>query len=171
MTTERRDSLRTEVALPFQWLACTTHKPADQLCRLFGLPGFVRIHGKLGELASEFSRALHNVRDPATVGALEVLDAKLGVIEEALHADTAIPPMETLELAAEGIGFDSAETLTIGAWLGVHLVLPTAYHVVCSAEVTHCQAQGSGFRIGARLADLDTAAAKRLTRYVIGGAR
>jgi hypothetical protein len=168
MSTERRESLRTEVTLPFKWLACAARTPADQLCKLFGLPGFIRIHGKLAELASEFSRALHDIRDPATVGALEVLDAKLGVLEEALHAETAIPTEQPLELAAEGIGFDSAQTLAPGSWLGVHLVLPTAYHLVCGAQVTHCKAADSGYRIGALLCDMDTAAAKRLTRFVIG---
>jgi hypothetical protein len=99
MSTDRRESLRTEVELPLQWLSCEARAPTDQLCKLFGLPGFIRFHGRLAALASEFSRALHEVRDPATIGALEILDAKLNVFDEALHAETATPPEQSLELA------------------------------------------------------------------------
>lgn len=171
MSIERRESLRTEVELPLQWLACGAHTPPDQLCKLFGLPGFIRFHGKLGELGAEFSSAVRDVRDPATVGALEVLNAKLGVFEEALYAETAIPPEQLLELGTEGVGFDSTEPVADGAWLAMHLVLPTAYHVLCNARVTHCQEyarqDATGYRIGAQLCNVDTAAAKRLTRFVI----
>ncbi|MFP6835068.1 MAG: hypothetical protein VB948_03045 [Pseudomonadales bacterium] len=167
MSTDRRESLRTEVELPLQWLSCEARAPTDQLCKLFGLPGFIRFHGRLAALASEFSRALHEVRDPATIGALEILDAKLNVFDEALHAETATPPEQSLELATQGIGFDSAEPISEGVWLAVHLVLPTSYHVLCNAQVPHCDALGSGYRIGAALHDLDTTTAKRLTRFVI----
>ncbi len=73
-----------------------------------------------------------------------------------------------MELSADGIGFETRKPLKPGTWIGIHLVLPTVYHLLGNARVNHCEARQGGCWIGSELVDLDPATAKKLTRFVIG---
>jgi len=171
MNTDRRLSLRTCVDLPFAWLPLAEPQSAVQLCESFELPAFVQLQGHLVELDTELDHMLHNVSDSAVIGALRLLDAKLDLLCEAQQVGVNVPAWKSIELSADGIGFETKEKLRSGVWIGIHLVLPTVYHLLGSARVNHIEVRDGGCWIGAELHDLEPATAKKLTRFVIGSKR
>ncbi|MFW6092766.1 MAG: hypothetical protein ACODAC_02255 [Pseudomonadota bacterium] len=172
MSHDHRAFLRREETLPFAWRpldsGCTT--PAD-VCDALALPRTVALQAKLGELGAELDQAAAALSEPGLRTAFGLLDAKVGVLEEAVMADAPIPPRRSLELSGAGIGFRVSGTVEPGAWIGVHLVLPVSYHLVSAARVTHCTRESSGQRLGAELVGLAAPAARHLTRFVISRTR
>jgi hypothetical protein len=169
MTTERRASIRRQAALPLAW--CRTSETASlaEVCAALGLPTAIALQSRLSELDDDFKRLCAGLPDVRLADVLRVLDNKVSVLEEALLAQAPQPDARAVEISADGIGFDSAEPLAAADWLGVHLVLPVSYHIVCRAWVSHCDPQpGGGYRIGAEFRDMESPAGRRLTRYAIG---
>ncbi len=138
------------------------------LCESFKLPAFVQLQGRLSDLDIELDHVLHNISDSSVIGALRLLDAKLDLLCEAQQVSVTVPDWKSIELSTDGIGFETRETLTSGSWIGIHLVLPTVYHLLGNAKVNHSEGRADGGWIGAELHDLDAASAKKLTRFVIG---
>lgn len=168
MSIDRRLSLRTCVDLPLAWQPLTDPLSASKLCESFKLPAFVQLQGRLLELNTELDHALHNISDSSVIGALGLLNAKLDLLCEAQQVDVTIPERKSIELSPDGIGFETHEALSSGTWIGIHLVLPTVYHLLGNARINHCEARAGRFWVGAELFDLEPASAKKLTRFVIG---
>jgi hypothetical protein len=168
MTTERRASIRRQSTLPFAW--CRTSETASlaEVCAALGLPAAIALQSRLAELDDDFKRLCAGLPDARLADVLRVLDNKVSVLEEALLAQAPQPDARAVEISADGIGFDSEEPLAAADWLGVHLVLPVSYHIVCRAWVSHCDPQAGGYRIGAEFRDMEGPAGRRLTRYAIG---
>ncbi len=168
MSMDRRLSLRTRVDLPFVWRPLTERLNASELCEWFQLPVIVQLQGRLTELDTELDHALHNISDSTTVAALQLLNTKLDVLSEAQEVEAPVPAKKSIELSANGVGFETTEALKCGSWIGIHIVLPTVFHMLGNARVNNCNEREECFWIGAELLDLDPATAKKLTRFVIG---
>jgi hypothetical protein len=178
MTDDRRGSLRRQVKLPFQWCATSAEEIAD-ICDALHLPRSHALQSRLADLDDDMRRATATLDDSRLIEVLRVMNARLAVLEEAMLADARLPETQALELSADGVGFTAGQALPQGTLLGVHLVLPVSYHLVCQACVTHCAAietgpgaqadrpDASGYRIGAEFRSLQPAAARRLTRFAI----
>ena len=172
MTEDRRTSVRRRAALPFAWRPIPEGASLAEVCDALGLPPALALQSRLAELDDEFRRACAALADGRVAAALRVLDAKVAVLEEAVLAQAPHPDSRMVTISAGGIDFDSPDPLTVGAWLGVHLVLPVSYHIVCRGQVCHCRRQdGGGHRVGVDLSHLEAPAARRLTRYAIGRER
>lgn len=167
MSIDRRLSLRTCVDLPMSWQPLTEPLSLTQLCSIFALPTFVQLQGQMLKLDTELDHVLHNISDSSINGALRLLDRKLDLICEAQQVNAAIPPNKNVELSADGIGFEANEPLPVGSWMGIHLVLPTAYHLLSNAQVGHCEARVETFWVGTEFSDLEPPTAKKLTRFVV----
>lgn len=155
--------------LPFAWQHVPASASTAEICRRFGLPPGLALHGRLAELDDEFKRACAGINDSRTIDALRALGDKLSVLAEAVLAQGPLPDAQAVEVSADGAGFETPEPLEVGVTLGVHLVLPVSYHVVCRARVTHCVPRdGAGFQVGVEFQDLDASTGRRLTRYAIG---
>lgn len=176
MTDDRRSSLRRLETLPFAWCVVDSTATVSEVCAALALPRSHALQSRLAELDDDLIRAAGDVQDSRVAEVVRILDAKLAVLQEGLLADAPLPPLQSLELSAEGVGFSASRELDAGTWLGVHLVLPVSYHLICRARVTHSDrpeepdADGE-FRIGAELHGLEAAAARRLTRHLIGSGR
>ena len=138
---------------------------------MWGLDKLVSTQAHLSELDSEFESAVKALSDPDIGNVVRILNAKLNVITDGLMADTEQPAQLEVEISAEGIGFANEEPLSIGSLLGSHLVLPSGYHLLCHAEVTHTHEVRRGshaeHHIGARFVDMPAAAARRLNRLLM----
>jgi hypothetical protein len=172
MSEDRRTSIRRRAALPFAWRPIPESASLTEICNALGLPPALALQSRLAELDDEFRRACAVLPDTRLAAALRVLDAKVAVLEEAVLAQSPHPDNRLVTISADGADFDSPDPLVVGSWLGVHLVLPVSYHIVCRGQVSHCHAIDSGgFRVGVELSHLEAPAARRLTRYAIGRER
>lgn len=173
MTDDRRSSLRRLETLPFAWCPADSTATVADLCSALALPRSHALQSRLAELDDDLTRAAGDLPDSRVAEVVRILDAKLAILQEGLLADASLPAPHALELSAEGVGFRASRPLDPGTWVGVHLVLPVNYHLICRARVTHCSradepdADGQ-FHIGTELHGLETAAARRLTRHLIG---
>jgi hypothetical protein len=90
-------------------------------------------------------------------------------MQEALFSQQPQPGERAVEISASGIAFTASKAAADAAWLGLHFVLPSCYHVLCCAQV--CRSKGSPdstkHHLAARFKTLDIAASKRLSRFVI----
>lgn len=171
MSEDRRTSIRRPAVLPFTWRPLPDDASAADALRALELPAPLLLHGRLAEVDEEFRRASAALTDPRLVDALRALDAKLSVLEEALFAAVPAPPATPVTVSADGIGFSNAKALRVGSRVAAHLVLPERQHVIGLGQVRHCVADSEGFAVGVELLELDAQAARRLTRYAIGGRR
>ena len=168
MSIDRRLSLRTWVDLPLAWLRLSDPLSPTKLCESFELPVSVQLQGQLTEFDSELDHAFHNISDSTIISALRLLNSKLDLLCEAHQVDVTVPTRRSIELCVDGIGFETNEALPTGSWIGIHLVLPTAYHLLGNARVSQCEPRDGRCWTGAEFLDLDPASAKKLTRFVIG---
>lgn len=170
MDADRRESLRRDVRVPFQWRPLDAPVSPTELVKLFDLPPLLLLSDRLADLDAEFAEACRDVRDPATSVALDVLNARVSAMQEALLSQLPTPVESELELAVGGLAFSAPERLAEASWLGVHLVLPACYHVLCLACVCRCErsADNLGYRVAVRLDGLESTAARRLSRFLIG---
>jgi len=168
MSDDRRNSVRRTADLPFAWCQVAVDASPEDICDALAVPRAIARLARLAELEDMSATALSAVTDRAAAAALRALERRLAVLEQALLAESAQPPVRTLEVSADGVGFDVAEPPAGDATLGMHLVLPPANHLILKARVSHCAALGaSRWRLGAVFLDLDDAAARRLTRFAI----
>lgn len=170
MSDDRRTSVRRDATLPFTWQTTTATASLAELCRQLDVPAALALQSRMAELDEELRR-LAGALDARTADALRVLDGKVALLEEALLAQSRLPPQRLLTVSADGLGFVEADPVPVGEWIAVHLVLPVSYHLVCRARVTRCEPAEHGFGIGAAFVDLGPPAGRRLTRYAIGRER
>ena len=168
MDADRRDSLRRDVRLPFRWQALDAPATSAELAKLFDLPPVLQLSPRLAELEAEYAEVAGNVSEPSVALALDVMNARVSAIAEALFAQHPVPAEQDLEVAAGGIAFTAATPLSEASWVGVHMVLPTCYHVLCAASVRRCARTEGGYRVATELLPdaLEPAASKRLSRFV-----
>ena len=168
MDPDRRDSLRRDVRLPFRWQALAAPLPSAELAKLFELPPALQLSGRFADLEAEFAAVSQNVHEPAVALALEVTNARITALQEGLLTQHPTPPEATLEIAASGIAFTAAVTLSVGSYIGIWLVLPRCYHVLCMARVCRCKQVEGGYRLAAELLTetMDGAGSKRLSRFI-----
>ena len=170
MSDDRRTSVRRRAELPFAWRNSVAGATTVELCRTLGIPVALALQSRLADLDEHFQSAAGSVTDSRVAEALRALDGKLEVLEEALLAQAPVPPPAPLDLSADGLAFEAPEALAEGSWIAVHVVLPTAYHLVGLAQVSHCAAphgDATGYRIGAGFHGLEDPVARRLTRFAI----
>lgn len=168
MEHDRRSSVRRRTRLPFAWCPLDGPLPAVQVCDALGIPRALTLQSRLADLDEAFTTAMGALTEPPTAQALRLLDGKLGVVAEAVLAQAPVPDTGELELSADGVGFRAGRPLEPGRWVGVHLVLPVSYHVVCVARVNRCTAAAAGsYRIGAGFEGLEPPLERRLTRFAI----
>ncbi|HEX7035960.1 MAG TPA: PilZ domain-containing protein [Pseudomonadales bacterium] len=171
MSDDRRTSVRRQALLPFAWRALPDDASTADAIRALDLPAPLALQSRLAELDEELRRTTAALPDHRVLDALRALDAKVSVLEEAIFATVPTPAPAPVTLSADGVGFTAAEALAIGSRVAVHLVLPVAQHVIGLGCVRHCSAEPQGYGIGVELLELDAQAARRLTRYAIGGRR
>lgn len=168
MSDDRRNSVRRTADLPFAWCEVAVDASLAHICDALAVPRAITRAARLAELEDAFAAALNAVTDRATASALRALERRLTVLEQALLAESAQPPARSLEVSADGVGFDAAEPLAAESTLGMHLLLPPVSHLILKARVTHCaELTAERWRVGAVFVDLDDAAARRLTRFAI----
>jgi len=172
MSDDRRNSVRRTADLPFAWCEVAADATLADVCDALAVPRAITRAARLAELEDAFAAALTAVSDRSAAGALRALERRLAVLEQAVLADSAAPPTQTLEVSADGVGFDVPEPPAAEATLGMHLLLPTVSHLLLKGRVTHCAEVGadlgpSRWRLGVAFVDLDAAAARRLTRFAI----
>jgi hypothetical protein len=165
---DRRASLRRQQQLPFAWCRTDAEPALAEVCRKLALPAANTVRERLAALDEDLERACDALTEPRVAAAVRLLAARLDLLEEAVLGEAPVPAAQWVELSADGLGFDTPARLEPGDWLGVHLVLPPAYHLVARVRVSHCTGTRSRCRVGARFIDLSPSAARRLTRYVIG---
>lgn len=171
MSDDRRTSVRRQALLPFAWRALPDDASTADAIRALDLPASIALQSRLAELDEELRRAMAGLPDHRVLDALRALDAKLSVLEEAIFATLPTPAPCPVTVSADGVGFNADEALPVGSRLALHLVLPVAQHVIGLGCVRHCIADQQGYGIGVELLGLDAQAARRLTRYAIGGRR
>jgi hypothetical protein len=168
MRDDRRNSVRRTADLPFAWCEVPADATLADVGAALAVPGAITRAARLAEFEDAFAAALSAVTDRGTASALRALERRLAVLEQAVLADAAQPPGCSVEVSADGIGFDAAEPISAGTTLGMHLVLPTVTHLLLTGRVTYCAELGPArWRVGAEFLDLDDATAKRLTRFAI----
>ena len=167
MDQDRRTSLRRQDTLPFAWCQCDAEPNLTDICQGLGLPVAAASNSRLTDLELEASQAIGGIRDTAVAGALTLMNRRVSLLQDALLGNLTIPDSISLDLSAEGLGFRTRGTLESGSWLGIHLVLPDGFHLICGGRVNHCQPDEDDYVVGVSLEKLDEAAARRLTRYVI----
>lgn len=137
------------------------------VCQGLGLPLAAASTSRLTDLESEASQAISAIKDAAVASTLTLMNRRVSLLQDVLLGSLTVPDPVTLDLSAEGMGFRAAAAVASDSWLGIHLVLPDGAHLICAGRVNHCQPDGDGYAVGVSLAQLDDAAARRLTRYVI----
>lgn len=171
MSDDRRTSVRRQALLPFAWRVLPEDASTADAVRALDLPAPLALQSRLAELDEELRRAAAALPDHRVLDALRALDAKLSVLEEAIFAAVPTPSSGPVTVSADGVGFTASEALAVGSRLAVHLVLPVAQHVIGLGCVRRCVVEQQGYGIGVELLGLDAQAARRLTRYAIGGRR
>jgi hypothetical protein len=164
MSEERRTSRRTELKVPFRWLALEATDLRDQI-RSWGLEDALERQRRDATLDADFEQAAAAVSDSAARAALRALKARLELVREVSMSDA--PPRQVVELGADGVGFVTGINVDAQATLAVHLVLPSGYQVVAEARVTNVRKATGGFRVGARFIDLDGPTGRALTRLIL----
>jgi len=164
---ERRDTLRLDLSLPFQWLAYADQPALDRVNADLAADPQLERRWEAAALATELERALRGLTDAATSAALRILGRQVELLTDAALARPDPPPEVGLNLSAEGIGFLSPSILVPGTWLGVHLILPGDYPLIGSARVSRCVESANGQQVGARLVELSPGAERRLNRYLL----
>jgi hypothetical protein len=167
MDQDRRTSLRRKDKLPFAWCLCEAEPKLTDICQGLDLPLVALSNNRLSDLESEANQTISGIRDTAVASALALMNRRVSLLQEALLGSLQIPAPVALDLSAEGLGFRNAVALASGSWLGIHLVLPDGSHLICAGHVNHCHPDGDEYAVGVSLAQLDEAASRRLTRYVI----
>jgi len=168
MSDDRRNSVRRTAEVPFAWCKVAADASLADVGDALAVPRSITRAARLAEFEDAFAAALTAVTDRGAAGALRALERRLAVLEQALLADAAQPSSCSVEVSADGVGFDAPEPLSAGATLGMHLVLPTVTHLLVKGRVTHCAELGPArWRVGAEFLELDDATARRLTRFAI----
>lgn len=185
---DRRASLRVRTMLPFQWQPIAAREDLEDLVARWGLAHYLETQQQLATIDGELERAMHDVRDPTITAVFRLINGKLDLIAQSNgQADARQAPRSvSLELSAEGLGFNHTSPVPPGSLLGVHLVLPGlgptgAFHILCTARVTGTKdadsgsatvssidnISGGGHHLGVQFLDLSPTASRRLTRFVI----
>ena len=145
MSDDRRNSVWRTADLPFAWCEVAADASPADVCDALSVPRAIARAARLAELEDAFAAALTAVTDRNTAGALR-----------------------TLEISADGVGFDVTEPPATGATLGIHLVLPAVNQLLLKGRVSHRAELGPNrWRVGAVFVELDDAPARRLTRFAI----
>ncbi len=166
MEKERRASRRIDVELPFEWCVVEHEPNVATLLRDWGLGTSCVDATALAELDVDLEHHLRSVRDPAVGGALRALAGKVEVLAQ--RSDSGrFPPLVSVDLGADGIGFSTDREIAEGALLGIHLVLPAGHRIVCHARVSRCAERHDQPWVGAAFIDLNTASSRLLTQFVI----
>lgn len=168
MSDDRRSSIRRHASLPFAWRPVAANASMAEVCQALGVPAAAALHSRMAELDGELRRLCAALPDASVADAVRLLDDKVALLEEALMSQTPLPPAQALEISADGISFNSPQPVQVGSALGIHLVLPVSYHLVCRGRVSHCAASDGGHHLGVALQDMEDPAARRLTRFAIG---
>lgn len=168
---DRRTSLRIHARLPLQWRLQTGMVALPDLAAHWGLGQYLECQQALASLDQKFDRALHDIKDPATVSALRLLNSKMDLVAQGsgTSSEAAEAPPIAVELSADGLGFELEQPLTQSSTIGVHLILPGPFHLLCNAQVSRCDRldRSSRYHVGLTLLDLPPSASRRLTRFVI----
>lgn len=168
MSEDRRTTVRRHASLPFAWKEIPDQASMAEACRALGVPAAAALHSRVAELDDEFRRLCATLPDPRVAEAVQLLNDKVALLEEALMSQAPLPPAQPLEVSAEGLGFESSHAVEVGTLIGVHLVLPVSYHLICRARVSRCAPGEHGHQIGVTLLNVEGPASRRLTRYAIG---